>query len=439
MLLAAPSAFADNKWEIGGFAGFHDFNTNNELGVADVPNANSLQSSFIGGVRLSYELMQYFGIEAELGAIPTVGRTGDVDVIAIAYRLHPIVHFADHNATWRPFVVIGGGGMVSSSNDDALIDDDNDLQLHAGVGFKYRLEENWGVRADGRVYLPPSSEDDGVTVDWELLLGLYKTFRDNGPATPAAPVDADGDGITDDVDKCPAEAEDVDGFEDEDGCPETDNDGDGIDDANDKCRDQAEDKNGIDDEDGCPETDNDGDGLLGSQDKCPNEAEDVDGFEDTDGCPDKDNDADGVEDANDKCPTELETANGFEDGDGCPDELPKALAKFTGTIKGITFASGSDVILRRSYRTLNGAVKVLKEYPDTKLEISGHTDDRGGRDMNVDLSQKRANSVKAFLVNKGIGEARISTVGYGPDKPVADNTKASGRSQNRRVEFKLVN
>jgi len=135
--------------------------------------------------------------------------------------------------------------------------------------------------------------------------------------------DNDGDGILDINDKCPNEAEDADGFEDFDGCPDIDNDKDGIPDDADHCPKQAETKNGFKDEDGCPdEVDKDNDGVPDARDKCPDEAEDTDGFQDEDGCPDPDNDADGIPDDQDECGDEPETINGFQDEDGCPDEAP---------------------------------------------------------------------------------------------------------------------
>src|SRR5207237_6221351 len=109
--------------------------------------------------------------------------------------------------------------------------------------------------------------------------------------------DRDGDGIKDDVDKCPEDLEDFDDFEDEDGCPDPDNDRDGIPDVDDKCPNEPETENGFQDEDGCPdsvELDRDGDGIPDSRDKCPDDPEDKDGFEDEDGCPDPDNDKDGI-------------------------------------------------------------------------------------------------------------------------------------------------
>ena len=166
--------------------------------------------------------------------------------------------------------------------------------------------------------------------------------------------DSDGDGIPNARDKCPFIAEDKDGFQDQDGCPDDDNDGDRIPDSEDKCPNQAEDIDGFEDEDGCPDLDNDKDGIPDLEDKCPNdpedglppyphdgcpankrdsdgdgipddkdqcplEEEDMDGFEDGDGCPDLDNDGDGIPDAQDKCPLCPADKDGFQDQDGCPD------------------------------------------------------------------------------------------------------------------------
>ncbi|MGE0787039.1 MAG: thrombospondin type 3 repeat-containing protein [Sandaracinaceae bacterium] len=133
-------------------------------------------------------------------------------------------------------------------------------------------------------------------------------------------LDSDGDGIEDADDSCPSEREDVDGYEDEDGCPEADNDGDGHDDASDPCPDEAEDMDGFEDTDGCPDTDNDGDGIHDGYDSCPDQAEDMDGDRDEDGCPDDDTDRDGIDDAQDQCPEQAEDFDGFGDEDGCPEE-----------------------------------------------------------------------------------------------------------------------
>ncbi|HJK92964.1 MAG TPA: OmpA family protein [Polyangiaceae bacterium LLY-WYZ-15_(1-7)] len=132
--------------------------------------------------------------------------------------------------------------------------------------------------------------------------------------------DRDGDGIEDAVDACPTEEEDLDEWEDEDGCPEADNDGDGMLDGDDPCPNRAEDMDGFEDEDGCPDEDNDGDGIRDGFDSCPSDPEDMDGDRDEDGCPDNDTDRDGIEDADDRCPNEPEDADGFGDEDGCPED-----------------------------------------------------------------------------------------------------------------------
>jgi OOP family OmpA-OmpF porin len=133
--------------------------------------------------------------------------------------------------------------------------------------------------------------------------------------------DNDFDDIPDAVDKCPNEPEDFDGFQDEDGCPDPDNDGDGIPDLQDACPNEKEDGKGKRPTDGCPSTaeDSDGDGVPDVRDKCADEPEDKDGFQDDDGCPDYDNDGDGIPDIYDACPNEPEDMDGFQDDDGCPD------------------------------------------------------------------------------------------------------------------------
>lgn len=133
-------------------------------------------------------------------------------------------------------------------------------------------------------------------------------------------LDQDNDTISDEFDKCPEKKEDLDQFEDEDGCPDLDNDKDNVLDEDDQCPNEPEgDKDGFNDDDGCPDPDNDEDTILDEVDACPVEAEDLDGYEDEDGCPDLDNDGDQIADTVDKCPMEAEDVDGFMDSDGCPE------------------------------------------------------------------------------------------------------------------------
>ncbi len=450
-LSAAPAAA---NVEVGATAGPHMFSENSELGVQDRPDATSLRNSVFFGMRLGYYLNDMIGIEAEAGAMPSEGRDQVFDVLTISARLQVLAQFgaADMAKKLIPFVVLGGGiEKVQSSDNEAVIGLDTDEMLFAGLGAKYRVENGWGLRLDLRANFGPSSEDDGLTMGGEALLSVYKEFgrkaaaKEEVEVVDNGPTDTDGDGIADDTDACVSDAEDMDGFEDTDGCPDPDNDGDGIGDAADECDADMEDMDGFKDDDGCPDPDNDGDGILDGVDDCPDEAEDLDGFEDEDGCPDPDNDNDGVLDGDDQCPAEAETQNGYKDKDGCPDEVPKAVAKFTGVIQGITFKANSAEILKASFKVLGKVVAVLKEFPEVRLEIQGHTSDEGDRDANVALSQGRADSVKEYLVSAGIDESRLETKGFGPDVPTVAYEGVKGaklkkaRAANRRVEFKLIN
>jgi outer membrane protein OmpA-like peptidoglycan-associated protein len=305
--------------------------------------------------------------------------------------------------------------------------------------------------------------------------------------------DRDGDGIKDDVDKCPDDPEDFDDFEDEDGCPDPDNDrdgicdpwveqrgeggkyggicrgsdkcpdepenkngvedddgcpevsvldrdGDGIPDDKDKCPDEPEDKDGFEDADGCPDPDNDKDGILDVDDLCPNEPEDKDGFEDKDGCPDPDNDKDRILDKDDKCPNEPETYNGFEDEDGCPDKGRVVVHK--GRIEildKIYFETDKAIIKPVSFPILDAIAATLKGNPQILLiEIQGHADERGSDDHNMKLTDDRAHSVQKYITDKGIESGRLKAKGYGETRPVDKNHNEEAWSKNRRVEFVIL-
>ncbi len=275
-------------------------------------------------------------------------------------------------------------------------------------------------------------------------------LKDNEDDCPQVPEDIDGyqdtdgcpdpdndkDGILDTLDKCPNEPEDKDGFADEDGCPDLDNDGDGVPDAKDLCPDKPEDFDNFEDHDGCPDLDNDKDGVEDSGDRCPNQAEDIDGFEDTDGCPDLDNDKDGIPDLKDQCPNEPEVFNGVDDQDGCPDSVKKEINMPRQQIlNGVMFRSGTAELTFDSYQYIDPLVRTLKQYPEVDIEIRGHTEGIGDPGANMKLSQARADAVKQYLISKEIASDRIRTQGMGSNVPIADNKTAAGRAQNRRIEI----
>ncbi|MBN2788969.1 MAG: OmpA family protein [Candidatus Delongbacteria bacterium] len=250
--------------------------------------------------------------------------------------------------------------------------------------------------------------------------------------------DNDKDGVKDLADKCPNIAEDLDGYEDEDGCPEDDNDKDGIKDVDDKCPNEPEDMDGYEDLDGCPELDNDDDGIPDATDKCPNEPEDLDGFEDQDGCPEFDNDQDGIKDTLDKCPNMAETLNGFEDDDGCPDAI--ILKKDERIVlDNIYFKTGKAELTTNSFPTLNKVKRIFIDNPNIVIQIEGHTDSQGSAAYNLNLSQKRAESVYNYLITElNISSSQIKAVGFGEEIPVASNKSKEGRAKNRRIEFRVI-
>ena len=258
----------------------------------------------------------------------------------------------------------------------------------------------------------------------------------SGAAPVAKPGDRDGDGYLDAQDACPDEPENFQGFEDTDGCPDDpDTDGDGIPDSIDACPLQAEDLDGYLDHDGCPDIDNDYDGVPDSEDKCPMDPEDPDGYEDLDGCPDPDNDSDTVEDLRDQCPNSPGQAE--KDPLGCP--IKPQLVVVTDCEVKITqqihFAYNKATIKPESYPILDAVLEVMNRNESIKLEIQGHTDDRGSGPYNLQLSDQRAASVRKYLVSRGLSPDRLESKGYGKERPIVSNDTEENRALNRRVQF----
>jgi OmpA-OmpF porin, OOP family len=252
----------------------------------------------------------------------------------------------------------------------------------------------------------------------------------------ARPGDKDGDGYLDPEDTCPEQPENFNGFQDPDGCPDDpDTDGDGLVDSLDSCILEPEDKDTYLDDDGCPEIDNDLDTLEDKDDKCPLEAEDPDGYDDADGCPDPDNDKDTVLDVQDQCPNEIGSTS--QQPLGCPTK--PALVVVTDCEVKITqqihFEFNKDKIRPESFPVLDAIVEVLQKNPDIKIEVQGHTDNKGNAKYNKDLSNRRAASVRKYLVAHGIVTDRLTSQGYGFDRPLVDNSTEQNRALNRRVQF----
>ena len=376
------------------------------------------------GLRFGYYPLSFFGGELEGGAMPTwTYDEGTNENIARAthYSFHG--HLVGQLPFWSiaPFVLVGGGLLGTSG----ALGSDVDPSIHFGGGVKFFLNDWVLLRLDIRNHMAAQKDiNDGATSYPEFLLGLSLRFG----GKPSESVDSDGDGYIDEEDACPYDPENYNGYEDEDGCPEYDRDGDGFFDNQDACPDVP----GVA-PDGCPPKDSDGDGFLDGQDACPNEP----GVP-PDGCPIRDSDKDGILDPQDQCVYEPETYNGFEDEDGCPDTIPEAAIEFNGVIQGIFFDFNKATIKSKSKPVLDRAVEVLSEFPSLRVEVSGHTDNKGSAEYNQKLSQKRADAVKEYLVGKGVAAERLETRGAGEDEPIDSNKTARGRAKNRRIEFKIL-
>ncbi len=417
------------------------------------------------GLELPTGVKNFQIIGSLFGNIPTAGDADSVSA-ELSNRSNP--REALGGVQYRiaqNFVLNAGGGAGLSS----------------GVGSpKFRVFATFGYTPSG----DGDTDGDGLLDEVDQCPRDPEDKDDFQDDDGCPDLDNDIDGILDTDDQCPMEPEDKDGFEDENGCPDPDNDQDGVLDEQDKCPleagpasnegcpildkdgdgiaddvdlcpDDPEDLDAFEDGDGCPDLDNDQDGVPDTQDKCSADKEDMDGFEDEDGCPDIDNDKDGILDAVDKCPMEPEIYNGNKDDDGCPDKGQAKVEIKENEIKilqKIFFDTNKAKIKRKSFPVLNVVVTVLKQNPQiTKISIEGHTDDMGKDENNLDLSKRRAASVMKYLTDKGIEEGRLSSEGYGEEKPLCKDIPADQlgkrsrkkdikecREANRRVEFKVV-
>jgi len=417
---------------------------------------------------------------------------GAIAIGPMAKRISLVLEVFGHSNSVDSLTIVNGGTKNSITDIN-----DNPLEVDLGVKFmvRYGLTLHAGIGTGivaglgapepraflGAIWAPNFSDRDKDGVpdavdqcpDQPEDKDGYKD--DDGCPDP----DNDADTIPDTQDKCPNQAEDFDGFEDDDGCPEPDNDKDGIDDLHDacpndaedhkppkpndgcpasktdtdgdgipdsvdKCPNDPEDKDGFEDTDGCPDPDNDNDGIPDNFDNCPNDPEDMDGFQDEDGCPDPDNDKDGVPDKTDKCPNEPETINGYQDEDGCPDTGPAPKAKIDlqkhqiVIMDKVFFDTNKATIKPVSFALLDQVAQILRGHSEIKVEIQGHTDAQGDMDHNIQLSKERAESVRTYLIKKGVDPARMVSGGYGPTVPIADNKTKAGREANRRVEFHIL-
>jgi len=357
------------------------------------------------------------------------------DVVAELFGAIPLGNSEDY----QPLEALGGLKLYLARN--------SFLSLGAGRGLVPAKGGNPEVRAFIGIVFEPSLGDrdgDGLKDDVDRCPDDPED-RDQFEDEDGCPdPDNDRDRILDDDDRCPNVPENYNGFEDGDGCPDgepNDRDGDKILDADDKCPDDPEDFDHFEDADGCPDFDNDHDKILDVDDLCPDDPEDYDHFEDEDGCPDLDNDKDRILDKDDRCPDKPEIYNNVDDADGCPDQGPIEITPDSKivTLKEIKFEFNKAVISRDSFYILDSVTAALQGNPDFLLiEVAGHTDERGDDAYNLDLSDRRAAAVVTYLTSHGVDPKRLTSQGYGELSPLDTAHTEKAWTKNRRVEFLIV-
>lgn len=349
------------------------------------------------GLRIDYFALSWVGFELEGVAMPTRARGGGRALVS-GFRgglaLRP---------PWRLTPVLSGGvGVLAVTSQERVVGDDYDPSFHLGGGLQYFATRHLALRIDARDNITNRRAVGGrPTHHPEVLLAITGRFGPRAPAhdrplPPTVPVDHDGDRIADAFDHCPRHAGPT-----PDGCPRSDRDDDGF----------------IDDADGCPDVfgqpptgcptpiDEDGDGLVGDADLCP--------------------------------------AIRGTSVDGCPVVVPERptteigpeLAELEGVLSGVTFDNGKDTLTPAGRATLSRVADALQSNPGVRVELVGHTDDRGSESVNRSLSERRARTVMQALVDRGVAADRLRARGAGGDEPIASNATAAGRATNRRVEL----
>jgi OOP family OmpA-OmpF porin len=397
-VLVAPAIAHADPLEVGGFLGPRLFSDKSGLGfIPDAPAHPMLQDSVAFGGRVAHEFfVPWFFPELELAFCPTKTDAVGGASAATIYWLDPRVQLRFELLPGRriqPFAVIGAGGPVSISSARKTLNSGIIAEGYAGIGARFDTLKGFRVRVDGRFSVISGENPPAVGFEGEIDFGI--DFGIGGPPRPsttevvpvAVDADSDGDGIPDSRDKCPNQPEDVDGFEDHDGCPDIDNDGDHVLDIADKCPSQPETYNGFEDDDGCPDTvPADVTGIVGS----------IEGLLYADG----------------------ETAV-RDSAQPAIKKIAKVMADHPGV--KIVLTGHTDDREAKAFAT-----PPAQGQPPPDIDA-----------LATELAHGRAEALKQALVAAGVPEGRIVVDGVGAEDPVADNSTPKGRLANRRVELKL--
>lgn len=354
--------------------------------TADEPTGVTIDDGVYAGLAAGIQFNPAFALEAEYG------KSGDTKLFGGHALVSP---FSFRMGGFAPYIL----GGFSQSKVSTNLGSSEDTTVDLGGGLKYPLTDNLTVRGELRVV---HNSDHSLT-NYLALAGLQYSFGspeqgsyEPEPAPvqqPLTPADTDGDGVVDANDRCPNTPA---GWE-----------------------------VGMD---GCP-LDADKDKVPNSIDECPNTP--MGQPVGANGCP-MDDDKDGVINVNDKCPAT--PASEVVDDKGCTKTVTIAKTEKIEEKINIVFDTNRAVIKPEFEKEVAKIADLAKANPNAFVTIEGHTDSSGNPGKNKLLSQQRADAVRSMLVQRfGVDAARLSSVGFGSAKPVADNKTVEGKALNRRV------
>ena len=392
----------------------------------------STKTGFAGGVYYNIGLGRLFSIQPELlyssmgskfKTIITPSAEGSLNLnylsVPVLFKITPIWRLGLFAGPQMDFLM-SAKTKIDGQSDEDIKDQVKGTDFGGTVGAEFWFTRHIGIYGRYMGGFSSINEDnygvpntDVKNSAWQvgLTIGFRSKIKAVAVAAPVIPpvLDTDGDGINDNDDKCPNKP----GTAKYQGCPVPDTDGDGINDENDKCPNQA----GTAKYNGCPIPDTDGDGINDENDKCPTVA----GTAKYEGCPIPDTDGDGINDELDRCPK----VAGIEGNLGCPEM--------------ILYYKRDEAKLNAEDKTnLDRVVTFLNNNPDINITLEGHTSTVGDAKYNQTLSEKRAKISVDYLVSKGIDKGRLTSVGYGEQFPIGDNSVEEGRAKSRRTVVKVT-
>ena len=393
-IAAVASPATAEPTQLGAYFGPRVYSSDSRLGyIEGAPGHPAIENGIQIGARVARPFFPWLVPELELTFAPTdttaVAGAMPVSVLWMEPRIHMRFELLP-GRRFQPFLVVGGGAPIVISSARMTLNTGVLGEAYAGGGLRFDTGRSFALRFDARITGLPGIERY-VTAEFDFSFGVELQL---GRAKTRKPVeieqlqraDKDDDGVVDTSDKCPDRAEDADGFDDLDGCPDIDNDLDRVLDIADRCASVAETYNGFDDDDGCPDTvPLEVDNLRGT----------VEGLLY----------ADGETVVRDSAQPNIQ-------------RIATTMAAYP-TIKVVLIGHTDD-------REANQFATVVEGGPPPDFA-----------QLALDLSRARAEAVKQALVTAGVAAPRVEIVGRGAEEPVSDNDKPKGRLANRRVEIKL--